>query len=563
MPLPPQDLLQLALKAHRKGDIPAAERLYSKLLRQAPGDFNALNLLGVIRAQQRRFAEADRLLAKASEINASSEVLNNHGSVLIELGRYAEAIARLNRALLIKPGYAEAHFNLGNALRRSGQAEQAAESFRAAIRFRPGYVEAQQNLSAALRDLGRPAEAISALRQAVEINPRNAGLYNNLGVLLRDAGSLDEARQMFERAIALDPGMIDAYYYWVRSGKVPVNHDFLAALEAMEPRAGTLSRDGMATLHFALGKAYEDVGRYDDAFASLLKANRAARSSMEYDETRAREFFDRIRTIFTAPLMADKADRGSPSSLPIFIVGFPRSGTTLTEQILASHPNVHGAGEIGFVEELTGEAVVSDGGEIAFPESLPRLGAESLHRLGESYVERLGRTDPAAAHVTDKNLGNFGFLGFINLILPRAKIIHVQRDPFDTCLSCFSLRFAGNGSGFIYDLGELGRHYRMYQQMMDHWRQMLPPGAMLEVQYENIVENLEAEARRMVAYCGLAWDERCLAFHENERSVRTASVTQVRQRIYRSSVQRWRRYEKHLGPLADALGLSLTAAPRR
>src|SRR6266481_10117605 len=224
----------------------------------------------------------------------------------------------------------------------------------------------RQNLSAALRDLGRPAEAISALRQAVEINPRNAGLYNNLGVLLRDAGSLDEARQMFERAIALDPGMIDAYYYWVRSVKVPVNHDFLAALEAMEPRAGTLSRDGMATLHFALGKAYEDVGRYDDAFASLLKANRAARSSMEYDETRAREFFDRIRTIFTAPLMADKADRGSPSSLPIFIVGFPRSGTTLTEQILASHPNVHGAGEIGFVEDRKSTRLNSSHSSISY-----------------------------------------------------------------------------------------------------------------------------------------------------------------------------------------------------
>jgi tetratricopeptide (TPR) repeat protein len=367
---------------------------------------------------------------------------------------------------------------------------------------------------------------------------------------------------MFERAIALDPGLIDAYYYWVRSGKVPIEHDFLAALEAMAPRAGTLSRDDLATLHFALGNAYEDVGRYDDAFASLLTANRAARSSMDYDETRAREFFARIRAIFTARLMAEKVDFGSPSTLPIFIVGFPRSGTTLTEQILASHPKVHGAGEVGFLAELTAEAVVSDGGKIAFPESLPRLGAESLRRLGESYVARLGRTDPAAAHVTDKNLGNFGFLGFINLILPRAKIIHVQRDPFDTCLSCFSLRFAGNGSGFIYDLGELGRHYRMYQDMMDHWRQTLSPGAMLEVQYESIVEDLEAEARRMVAYCGLAWDERCLAFHQNERSVRTASATQVRRRIYRSSVQRWRRYEKHLGPLMDALGLSLTEVPR-
>jgi tetratricopeptide (TPR) repeat protein len=552
MSVPRQDLLQNAVKAHRKGDISTAERLYSKLLREAPGDFNALHLLGVIRAQQRKFSEADRLIAKALETNVSAEALNNHGSVLIELGRYAEAITRLNRVLSMKPDYADAHFNLGNALRKSGQLAEAVKSFAAAIEIRPHYVDALQNQSDCLRDLNRQAEAISALRRAIEINPRNAQLYNNLGILLRDVGNLEEARPLFERAISLEPGFVSAHYNLVRSGKVQSN-GVITAMEALMPEAVTLPFNERARLLFALGKAYDDVGRYDEAFASLREANGAVRSSIHHDEKEARRYFDRIKGTFTAALMNARTEDGNASNLPVFIVGFPRSGTTLTEQILASHPMVYGAGELNFLAELTSEAVANDGAEIAFPESVPQLGAESLCRLGGTYVERLGRLDPDAAHITDKNLGNFGLLGFIHLILPKAKIIHVKRDPVDTCLSCFLQKFAENAVGFAYDLGELGRYYRLYQDMMDHWRRVLPPGFMLEVQYENVVENLAVEARRIVDYCALAWNERCLAFHVSDRTVRTASVSQVRQPIYRSSVQRWRRYEKHLGPLLEAL----------
>ncbi len=203
-------------------------------------------------------------------------------------------------------------------------------------------------------------------------------------------------------------------------------------------------------------------------------------------------------------------------------------------------------------------AASPDGSGTAFPESVRQLDGEGLRRLGDDYVARLRRLDPTAAHITDKNLGTFGFLGLLHLILPQAKIIHVQRDPRDICLSCFSLRFAGNASSFSYDLGELGRHYRQYQEMMDHWRKVLPPGAVLELRYEDMIENLEVEARRIVEYCGLPWDERCLSFHQVARAVRTASVTQVRQPIYRSSMQRWRRFERHLGPLLEALGPAAT-----
>jgi tetratricopeptide (TPR) repeat protein len=436
--------------------------------------------------------------------------------------------------------------------------EEAAKSFAASIRIRPHYVEALQNLSDALRELTRHAEAISALRLAIELSPGNAQLHYNLGVLLRDMGDLEEARRTFDRAIALDAGFVGAYYHRVRSGKVDSDSDIVNALEGLAARAGTFPANDRAMLHFALGKVHEDGGRYDEAFAHLLEANRWARSLVDYDEDATRRMVDRLINTFDAPLVAAKAGGGSESNLPIFIVGFPRSGTTLAEQILASHPEVHGGGELGFLGELASRALANDGAEIPYPESLRDLSAESLRQLGNRYVERLVRLDPTAAHITDKNPGNIMHLGLIRLILPKAKIIHMQRDPVDTCLSCFSLRFAGNASSFVYDLGELGRYYRIYQRLMDHWRRVLPPGTVLEVQYENVVENLEAEARRIIDYCGLDWDERCLAFHESNRAVRTASVAQVRQPIYRSSMQRWRRYERHLGVLLRALDLPVT-----
>ena len=555
MPIARQDLLQSALKAHRKGDIPAAERLYSKLLRAAPGDFNALHLLGVIRAQQKRFAEADRLIAKALEANISAEALNNHGSVLIELGREAEAISRLKRALLMKPGYGDAHFNLGRALRKSGQWEQACKSFAEAIIAMPGHVEARQNRSDCLRELDRHTEAILAMRQAIEIAPHNAQLHYNLGILLRDTANLEEARQSFDRAIALDPTMVAAYYNRVRSAKVEPGDRLLAAMERLAENSGAFSADDRAMLHFGLARAHDDIGRYDEAFENLLEANKAARSLVKCDTGATERDFDRVKKTFTPELIAGKAGVGSPSTLPIFVLGFPRSGTTLTEQILASHPTVHGAGELHFTNDLFRPGTGGLAANMEFPECVPDLDSENLRRLGESYVERLRRMDSAAAHVTDKNPGNVRLLGFLHLILPEAKFIHVNRDPVDTCLSCFWQRFGPGAATFIYDLAELGRHYRLYQDLMDHWRRVLPPGVMLEVQYENVVENLEAEVRQLLDYCGLDWDERCLSFHESERRVRTASVTQVRQPIYRSSLQRWRRYEKYLGPLMEALNL--------
>jgi tetratricopeptide (TPR) repeat protein len=559
MPSRSQDPHQLALKAYNKGDFSTAERLYSKILRQAPDDFNALHLLGVIRARQQRFLEADRLIAKALRAGRSAEALGNHGNVLSELGRHEEAVKQLRQALLIKPNSAQNQFNLANALVKAKRLDEAARAFAAALAVEPDFPEALQNYANLLRELGRQTEAAAMLRRAIALDPADASLRIALGIALEEAGDLAGAGTAFGEALALDATATAAYYHRVKMAKVLPGDDLLAQMEALSGQADRLSRDDRAMLGFALAKAYEDVGRHDEAFVHLLEANRLARASVDYDEADMGRRCRRLREAITAPLLAAKAGLGSESNVPIFIVGFPRSGTTLTEQILASHPLVHGAGEHSYVRDLASSDipdVVSEenpASKIGFPESLGLLPPERFRQLGTLYVERLRRNAPDAPHITDKLPVNFMFLGFIHLILPKATIIHVKRDAMDTCISCFAQHFSQDNIRFSYELGELGRYYRMYMELMDHWRQTMPAGSILEVQYETLVENFEPEARRIVAHCGLDWDERCLSFHQTERTVRTASLAQVRQPIYRSSIERWRRHEKHLGRLIAAL----------
>jgi hypothetical protein len=304
-------------------------------------------------------------------------------------------------------------------------------------------------------------------------------------------------------------------------------------------------------LHFALGKAHADIGRHDSAFRHLEAANMIKRGQTGYDEAATLGQFERIAEAFTPEVMRRLAGCGDPSSLPVFIVGMPRSGTTLVEQVLASHPEVFGAGEIGDLEAAVG----GSGGVSRLPERIASMTGEQLRRIGTNHCERVAALAPTAQRITDKMLTNFRFIGLIHLVLPNARIIHVRRNPIDTCLSCFFRLFSG-GLPFTYDLAELGRYYRAYARLMAHWRSALPEGAMLEVQYEDLVTDFAAQARRLVAHCDLEWDARCSAFHETRRPVMTSSAAQVRQPIYRSSIDGWQPYRHRLGPLLDALAIT-------
>ncbi len=321
----------------------------------------------------------------------------------------------------------------------------------------------------------------------------------------------------------------------------------LAALQAIAADSARLPEQQRASIHFALGKALEDVGDPDGAMRQWIAANTLKRRHVDYDEAAHLENLRLLRDFFAADRIARGRGTGDPSPTPIFILGMPRSGSSLVEQILASHPAIHGGGELGTLDELVHERQAVGG--------LAALEAEGWRRLGEQYLAGLPALPAGKTRITDKLPGNFMYVGLIQLILPHAKIIHTMRDPVDTCLSCFS-RLLTTGNHFYYDLAELGRYYRHYRELMDHWRSVLPAGAMLDVAYEDVVDDLEGQARRLIDYLGLPWDERCLSFHKTVRPVATASSVQVRQPLFRSGVARWRQYKKYLDPLlAELAGL--------
>jgi hypothetical protein len=282
------------------------------------------------------------------------------------------------------------------------------------------------------------------------------------------------------------------------------------------------------------------------------------RSRIRYDERSTLELPGRIKASFGPELIRAKAGQGEPSKAPIFIVGVHRSGTSLVEQIIASHPKAFGGGEVG---SLGSGPIGGRGVPLRYPEDVAGLGPEALREFGSEVLRRLTSLGPGSPkRITDKMPTNFWFLGLIHLALPNARIIHVRRDPTDTCVSCFSKLFGDSPPLYTYDLAELGRYYRAYDDVMRHWREALPPGVMLEVQYEELVANLETEARRMIAHCGLEWNPACLSYHRTKRVLNTASVVQVRQPIFQSSIGRWRLYGEFLGPLFEALGPGLSPA---
>jgi len=513
-----EEFFQQGVQFQRRGMLDEAERTYRLLLASDARHVGCLYNLGTLCAQQGRLDEAVRLFRRALKCDPKfAGAYNNLGNALRGLGRDRDAQKQYEKAIQLEPGFAEAHNNLANVLQALGRPDGAAEHFRTAIRLKPDFPDAHANLGRLLTAEGRIDEAAGHFRRAAELVPRNGSFFRRLARLKRFTADDPDLARM--RALANDA-------------------DSLGPTERME-------------LHFALGKALGDVAEYEESFRHILAGNALQRQQTPYHEAEGLALFDKIRAAFTPELMQARRDEGAPSSVPIFILGMPRSGSTLVEQILASHKQVHGAGEIDdFTAELS--HLAGPKGRVAFPEDIPALPGSQFRRLGAAYLASIRATAPEAARIVDKTPGNFHFAGLIHLALPGAKIIHTRRDPVDTCFSCFSRLFV-DMHPTAYSLPELGRYYRAYEGLMEHWRRVLPEGVMLEVRYEDVVEDLEGQARRILAHCGLDWDPAVLSFHETRRSVHTASAAQVRQPLFRSSIGVAQPYLPWLGPLIDEL----------
>ena len=503
------------------------------------------------------------------------------------LGLLDDAEQFWRTAVAKRPRYAEAHYNLGCLLLQRQRDDEAETVFRRVLAIEPAHAMALNNLAAILGGSQRAAEGLPLVQRSLALAPDNVSAYNNLGLILQSIGRGDEAQAAFDRAIALQPLFAEA---WCSRGLLQMERgriadaerdlteslrlqpDYVKAffnllllrnLRADEPlmaqltelygRRAALPVDRIIPLDFSMGRALEGVGRYDEAFAAYAEGNRLHYQHHPYDEAADQANLDALVARYTPELFARCAEaaRALPPlddpRVPVLIVGMPRSGTTLLEQILSSNPSLYGAGELTTLDEIARETPLPDAGFSDW-----NAFALRLRRLGQLYLDQVWQHSPQARYITDKMPANFRHLGLIHLMLPQARIIHAMRDPMDSCFSCYALRFR-DAHDYSYDLGALGRFCRRYQQLMAHWHRSLPPGTILDLHYEALIEAPEREARRLLEYMGLPWNPDCLRFYETRRDVRTASVSQVRKPLYSGSVARWKRFEKHLAPLRAAL----------
>lgn len=563
---------------------------YRRAIELDPGFARSHNNLGIILRDLGRHEEAVAAYLRAIEVDpAYADAHSNLGVTLHALGRYEEAVAACRRALELEPDHAEANNNLGIALAALGRLEEAEAAYRRAIQLKADYATAYNNLGTVLQMRGLLDEAVAACRRAIDLKPDYAGAYNNLGMALKELGRVEEALALYGKAAGLsttgfeDPWVNKALLL-IEMGKVTEALEVSSQALAVNPRSGSAwhvrselkdfsaEDPDIATmqsllaagaqrlrpldrmnLEFALGKAWMDAGDPGRAFSHFNEANRRKRATVVYDPEATSRLLASIAEVASPELMGRFAGAGHPSDVPIFVIGMPRSGTTLVEQILASHPEIHGAGELWTLQTIADGIPKSGAGRSSYPQALRELSPDDMTLLGRRYVERVAALAPGRPRIVDKMPTNFQYAGLIHLMLPNARIIHCRRDPVDTCMSCYIKNFR-TGVRYSFDLWELGMFYRGYEALMAHWRERLPPERFTEVRYEDIVSDLEAQARRLLAFCGVEWNDACLAFHRTRRQIRTSSASQVRQPIYRTSVGRWIPYADHLGPLLAALG---------
>ncbi len=484
--------------------------------------------IGIALAARGRFREAIASYRRALELNPRHiEARMNLGNALRDLGELRDSVACFRQAVELDPGRAANHRDLGNALLDLGRLDDAAASYARALVLQPDYAPAHLTSSMVLRRQGRAADAEAACRAALSIAPDSAEALSFLGELCADQGRFAEAEGLFRRALAIDPDLSNAWCGIVAHRKMSEeDRSWLEGAEALLAKRLPLRHE--ISLRYALGKYFDDVAQYGQAFDHYRSANELTkRYGVKYDGTRQSRRVDEI--IGGVDARRPEPAGSNPSERPVFVVGMPRSGTTLTEQILASHPAVFGAGELTFWDQ----AAAARG---------------TVDLVSAGYLAHLTSLSSTALRVVDKMPANFMNLGSIHAAFPNARIIHMRRHPIDTCLSIYFQYFSSTHP-YANDLENLAHYYGEYVRITDHWRAMLPPTTLLEVPYESLVEDQEGWSRRMVEFIGLPWDPRCLDFHQTQRAVITTSKWQVRQKIHTASAGRWRNYQPFVGPL--------------
>ena len=480
------------------------------------------------------------------------ELYNIAGTCYARLGKLKAAVKSYRRALQIRPDFATAHNNLGNVLRSAGQLKAATESYERALKIEPDFIEAHKNLGIIFRDTGQPEAAEKSFRKALNINPDDAETHKNLGSILMESGQMKAAIESYEQALKIKPDHAEAHRYL---SKLKKYHKDDAQINLMENLLSSSEPNNPDRIHlcFALAKAYEDLGREEEMFKYLNEGNSLRKAQLNYSISQSKQLFSRIREIFDTqnPVIDLRKFNGAQKIQPIFIVGMMRSGTSLIEQILASHTEVHGAGELNYMQNIVNQVLQKHSIKTT-EQHQSSLSEDDIKTIRHRYTEALLDLNVPEKIITDKLPQNFLLIGFILLAFPEAKIIHLNRDVRATCWSIYKNYFSGNGNGYAYDMNDLANYYHLYTELMEFWRQRFP-NKIYDICYEDLTRNQEEETRKLLEYCQLNWEEQCLNFHKTKRTVKTVSITQVRKNMYQGSSEKWKKYEKYLQPLLKSL----------
>jgi tetratricopeptide (TPR) repeat protein len=490
--------------------------------------------------EQRAYAEAVPVYEELIALDPShAEALNNLGVSLSNIGRYEEAEQCFRGAIEIKPDFPNPHCNLGVLLRQGSYLVDSEGFLRRALKLRPNYVDARINLGLTLVFQGRLRDARASFAKVLKTAPRNVLALFGMGQIATAEGRFEEAETTYRRILELNPKMTNAWAALVGTRQMTsADGDWLKNAE--EIAASDIHPMEEANLRFAMGKYCDDVHDFSGAFENFKRGNELLKTAAEsYDRKARSDLIDESIRVYSRDAISTIGAGGSASAKPVFVLGMPRSGTSLAEQIIASHPAAFGAGELDFWAALMNK----DKGQ-----THRMLGEPARTKAAEEYLRILEGFSGSASRVVDKAPVNSDFLGLIYSVFPAAKVIYMQRDPIDTCLSCYFQQFL-TSINFAFDLSDLVHYYREHQRLMSHWRAVLPPGFILEVPYQELVSDQETWSRKILDFIGLEWDPQVLEFHTNKRQVTSASAWQVRQKIYKSSIARWRNYEKFIGPL--------------
>ena len=506
-----------------------AEKLYRQILIRHPDNVSAMRLwarLGI--RQNHQYADAEVLLQQAVKLAPDfSLAWADLCSVQFEQDKFDDAIKNAKRLIKLEPRGPDGHIWLAAALSGAGHHQDAVESYDKALEIAPAHGGALRGKGNACRTFGDQDGAIAAYRRSIEANPLDAEAYWSLANL---------------KTFRFEDSEVDDMLALVGDERIPA--------------------EGQVQLNNALGLEFDGRKEYDRAFEFIDRGNTLRRGEEFYDRVENQENVELSIEAFSKQFLEDNAGHGDPESAPIFIIGLPRSGSTLLEQILSSHSKVDGTHELADLPKAihsNRKLISTKSRRLGYPISVANLDADGFRRLGGDYIERTRRHRGDRPYFTDKNPNNFLHVGLLHLILPNAKIINARRHPLDSCFGSYKQLFA-RGQPYTYDLVEIGEYYLQYQRLMDHWHEVLP-GKVLDVQYQEVVADLEGQVRRILEYCELEWEESCLRFHETSRSVKSASSEQVRRPIYASAVNTWRHYEAHLGPLIETLEPLLKELP--